>query len=148
MIQDQGPGKILKEYQKLVRTNLSAFCGLRAKCRNGQNLKIRTMNYMPAFGLDLFDGVNTLYVRFYPLPDGSETFIDKPILRLAEADGDWHTFFKNQFYQHWDGGIAVNVPEDYPWESAREELTVRLRGQQVSRELVIAQAPVMGCAAN
>lgn len=124
MIQDEGPGHgVLRNYRQLVRTNLSIFCLLRAGY--GDKVKIRTMNYMPAFGLDLFRYANknagTCYVRYYPLPDPYETYKDKPVVRLVQPDGYWFTEAKKQFDRHWFG-VGKDLPKRYPWRPTIEKV--------------------------
>lgn len=117
MIQDQGPGaKDFQRYQQLVHRNLSIFCLLRE--RFPTKVQIRTMNYMPAFGLDLLrhskEGASVCYVRVYPLPDPDETYKDKPIARLTPTDGEWYARFAEQFERHWNG-VGKDLRKSYPW---------------------------------
>jgi hypothetical protein len=112
----------LKLYRANVRENLSVFCLLRAKY--GDKIKIKTMNYMPAFGLDLYryapTGAGTCYVRMYPLPDPAVDNKDKPIFRLTHRDGYWYQEFRKQFDRHWNG-VGTDLP-DHSWEIDVEKI--------------------------
>ena len=134
MIQDKGFGSNIHEYRELVATNLSAFCWLRAKSPRGDKLLIRTMEYMPTFGLDVIDGgsrESSIWIRFYPLPDPSEDDKDKPIVRLTENDGFWYEFFSKQFDQHWDCGIATDVADTYDWQSQETKFKSKLTAKLI-----------------
>jgi hypothetical protein len=94
-------------------------------------LKIRVTPLMLAFGLDAFfrspDGkTGTIYVRFYPLPHFAEPHPDKPIIKVQHTDSRWYDHFKDQFDRHWAppsrGGLAMDVPDSYPYDSSWEDV--------------------------
>jgi hypothetical protein len=81
---------------------------------------------MLAFGLDIinyeydededrrkYNGLETIYVRYYPLPLGVPNVTDQPIVRLAAEDEKWRDFYLRQFDYHWDGGLAEELPANY-----------------------------------
>jgi hypothetical protein len=125
MMQD-GPGTDPDGYKQLVHEHLSEFCRMRATAERGGNLKIRTIDYMLTFGLDIMNGNNEatgiVYVRYYPLPRKNEKRVDdKPIVRLTQNDARWYAFYVGQFERHWNDaahqGWAEDVPATYPWQT-------------------------------
>lgn len=122
MMQDPAGAKNLDAYKKVVRDNLAAFCRIRAG-EGGKNLQIRTINYMPTFGLDIMNGSHPelaiVYVRFYPLPKRNVALADRPIVKFNRNDDRWCKFFLEQFENHWNDeaqdGWAVDLPPDYPY---------------------------------
>jgi len=124
--QDPFGTKKLKEYRKFVRINLRTFVEMRDKnSRTRRNMRIRTIDYMFACGLDIMnlkmneqkqtvlekDPVSGLihpawkrgvvYVRFYPLPLRERQLNDRPIMRLTHRNSFWYRFFIGQFLHHW-----------------------------------------------
>ena len=123
MMQD-GPNNNLQAYQQTVGYNLNTFCTIRDTAPNGRaNMLIRTIDYMPTFGLDVVNGHDdtkgVAYVRLYPLPKKHEMLDDLPIVRLSHNDA-WYKFFVGQFERHWNDeanrGYAVEVPIGYRWK--------------------------------
>lgn len=132
----QGQHLDIAQYRKLVHNNLSEFCRIRDTGNNGKKLKIRVTPIMLAFGLDacFFDHegeTGTIYVRLYPLPDFSEPHKDKPIIKVRHSDARWYGHFKKQFDLLWAppsrGGLAMDVPDDYPWQSSWDEVSETLK---------------------
>jgi hypothetical protein len=122
-MQDEGRDSgNLDSYRAHLHINLSVFCLLRAKY--GNKVKIRTMKYMPAFGLDLYRYTPTggaCYVRMYPLPDPDVDNKDKPTFRLTHRDGYWYTEFKKQFDRHWNA-VSTDLQDKYPWETGIDKI--------------------------
>lgn len=130
------------EYRRLVHNNLSALCEARAQAEKGSNLRIRTTNYMLAFGLDafFFDSerkTGAIYLRFYPLPRRNADDPDKPCIRLDHTQPVWFDFFRDQFDVHWAparrGGLAHDVTTSYPWRSAWEDVSKTLKSPNNDR---------------
>jgi hypothetical protein len=109
----------LTAYRVDVREHLTKFFELRAEGQFKDKLKIKTIDYMLAFGLDVMNGSrddagSVVYLRMYPLPQaGTKKFDDQPIIRFRRNDRRWYDFFKKQFTYHWEHELAEELPFDW-----------------------------------
>jgi hypothetical protein len=74
----------------------------------GGRLEVRLLSYAPSFGLVSLDAGRSngiAFVEIYP----HKTFREQPSFDLTpQRDGQWYTFFVEQFEEMWDGAR--------PWE--------------------------------
>jgi hypothetical protein len=77
---------------------------------SGGSLEARVLDTLPPFGLFIIDGDTpngTIRVELYP---DNCPVPDRPVFELhASRDGDWYTFFYNQFETLWHKAAAVGV---------------------------------------
>ncbi len=125
MMQDSCRARDLNSYRDIVGRNLQTFSRMRTKCKGGEKLQVRTIDYAITFGLDIMNGNDepktTVYVRFYPFPEKDVFLDDRPIIKFNRNDSRWCQFFVEQFKNHWkdekEGGWAESLPDNYLWQS-------------------------------
>ncbi|MEM7535797.1 MAG: hypothetical protein AAF639_26700 [Chloroflexota bacterium] len=90
-------------HRKTILHSIGLMCRLKEK--SPSNVEIRTINYVPSFGLYGVD-IDTQSGIFFTEHYGFKLKVgDKPKIVLRPEDGEWYQIFKTQIKVLWEHGI-------------------------------------------